>query len=126
MPLIDVIHPKIKPTKHFHDRLKNRLRMKNPHSRRSFIKRASKGALAVREIPQDGFLDFLNYMARRERGIRKDNRNLRLFLYLDYFIIASYSGELITIYEVDQEWRGSYQNIMRAKTLEVQESETLW
>lgn len=119
MPLESVIRPRIHPSLHFKARLKNRLKIKNGHKRRVFIKRASKEALSIKELPKQGFSFFLRYMRRKEQKVQKGNPNLKLFLYLDWFILAdTTSGELVTIYKVSRRWYGIYPRLKLKLALE--------
>ena len=112
MPIYNLIRPKLHPSHHFKCRLRNRLHIKNPRSRQSFIKRVSKEALSVKEIPNTIFSAFLNYMAAKERYVRKRSPDIRLFLYQNWFVLASMvTGELVTIYDILPEWKGIYDRI---------------
>lgn len=118
MSIKTLTHFNVKPTQHFKHRLSNRLHIKSPRSRRIFIRRASSEALAIKDIPKEEFSSFLEYMAGKERIVRKRNPYLRLFLYQDWFIVVSCSGDLITLYNVDEEWRGTFDRITTQKFYE--------
>ena len=118
MSIRTLTHFNVKPTLHFKHRLSNRLHIKSPRSRRIFIRKASLEALAIRDIPKEDFSSFLTYMANKEKFVRKSNPYLRLFLYQDWFIVVSCSGDLITIYNVDSEWKGTFDRILTQKFYE--------
>lgn len=116
MPLESVIRPRIHPSMHFKSRLRNRLKIRNSRSKRTFIRRVSREALSIREIPRRRFSFFLRYMERKERKVQNGNPNLKLFLFYDWFVLVDLTnGELVTIYRISKRWCGLFLDIVAAR-----------
>lgn len=106
-------NPLIKPSCHFWNRLKNRARLKKEKMRINFVKRIAKDALTLYDIPRDKFFDFCSYMYSKIKNVQKKNIYNFLVLFDKYFILASYGGELITLYDIDEEYKNIYYDIKK-------------
>lgn len=104
-------NPIIKQSSHFKNRLKNRVKLKKERARFNFIKKASSEAITLYDIPKDKFYDFYEYMHSKIRHVQRRNIYNFLVLFDNYFILASYSGNLITIYDVDKDFKNIYYDI---------------
>lgn len=104
-------NPLIKPSCHFCNRLKKRAKLKKERHRFNFIKKASTEAITLYDIPRDKFYDFCSYMYGKIKSVQRRNIYNFLVLFENYFILASYSGDLITLYDVDEEYKDIYYDI---------------
>lgn len=106
-------NPIVKPSTHFCHRLKKRAKLRKEKARVNFIKRASTEALTLYDIPRDKFYDFCSYMYGKIKQVQRRNVYNCLVLFDNYFILASYSGDLITLYDVDTEFKNIYYDIKK-------------
>lgn len=104
-------NPLIKPSCHFCNRLKNRAKLKKEKHRFNFIKKAATEAITLYDIPRDKFYDFCSYMYSKIKSVQRRNIYNFLVLFENWFILASYSGDLITLYDVDNEYKNIYYDI---------------
>lgn len=106
-------NPLIKPSFHFCSRLKKRVNLKKEKARIKFIRKISNEALTLYDIPRDKFYDFCSYMYGKIKQVQKKNIYNFLVLFDKYFILASYSGDLITLYNIDDEFKDVYYEIKK-------------
>lgn len=104
-------NPLLKPSTHFCNRLKKRVKLKKEKHRLNFIKKASTDAITLYDIPRDKFYDFCTYMYHKIKNVQRRNMYNFLVLFENWFILASYSGDLITLYDIDQEYKDIYYDI---------------
>ena len=105
----------VNASKHFQDRLKNRLRLRSQSARVKFIRKAGELSLSLKDINQDQFKDFYDYMKIKINKVKRKNNCSRLLYYLDYFILVSCEGILITIYEVEDQFKGYFRRIYNSR-----------
>lgn len=101
-------NPLIRPSAHFCKRLKNRAKIRKEKQRYNFIKKVSEESLRLTDIPKEKFDEFFYYMKSKLRYIQKKNMYNYLVLFENYFILASYSGDLVTLYNIDDAFKGIY------------------
>lgn len=106
-------NPIVKPSTHFCHRLKKRVKLRKEKARVNFIKKASTEALTLYDIPRDKFYDFCSYMYGKIKHVQKRNVYNFLVLFDNYFILASYSGDLITLYDINDEFKNIYYEIKK-------------
>lgn len=110
-------HPLVKPSTHFTHRLKKRVKLKKEKARHNFIKKLAKEAYSIYDIPKEKFDDFCSYMYSKIKYVQRKNIYTCLVLYEKWFILASYSGDLITLYEIDKdEYKDIYYKIKEERS----------
>ena len=102
-------------TLHGEQRIKSRVPGMNTKKRRdTFIKNAAKGALMQSDIPQiPEFADLVSYLKRISYKIKKKNSYCQLYYFQDYIFIVSTASVLITVLNVDDIYKGRYQEVMK-------------
>lgn len=120
-------NPLVRPSDHFCKRLKNRANIRKEKQRYNFIKKVSEHAIKLTDIPKEKFNDFFYYMKSKLRYIQKKNMYNYLVLFENYFILTSYSGDLVTLYDIDEEYKGVYFEIKQelAKQAAVENAESI-
>lgn len=107
--------PNIKISQHFNQRLKNRLSIKKEKHRHKFIKNIADSAISIYNIPQEGEYDnFYSYMYNKMRSIQRKNLYTFLVLFKQWFVVTSVDGVLITIFEVEDQYKDIYSFIKKS------------
>lgn len=105
-------HHVIKSSKHSSQRIKQRAGCKTRKKRSKFINGIFRKGLRIKDIPNKiDLLPFIYYMKGKAAVMRKRNPYSQLYLYKDYFAIVSLTGTLITVLNVDKEYKGTYVKI---------------
>jgi hypothetical protein len=112
------IHVKVRLSRHAATRMKERAGLNTKSRIDKFMKSASKSSLSLSMIPQSKFPEFFSYMKRiADNSRRRTGDDCTVLLFRDYFLIISrFHGDIVTLINVDPEYKGIYDKITRYKS----------
>ena len=97
------------PSKHSSKRIKQRAGGKTKKKRSKFVHGVFQKGLMLRDIPKRAeLLPFIDYMRRQVAIVKSKNPFNNLYLYKDNFVIVSLTGTIITVLNIDKEYKGYY------------------
>ena len=100
---------RIRPSKHSSKRIKQRAGGKTKKKRSKFVHGVYTKGLMLKDIPKRiELLPFIDYMRKRNAIVKSKNPFHRLYLYKDNFVIVSLTGTMVTVLNIDKEFKGSY------------------
>ena len=119
------IHVKVRLSRHAATRMKERAGLNTTSRREKFVKCASKTAMPLSMIPQSKFPEFFSYMKKIADNSRKrTGDDCTVLLFRDYFLIISrFHGDIVTIINIDPEYKGIYDRIRKYRSIPKTESQ---